>query len=185
MSAESDDADFVFYGTKLQAEEVTSRRHEFQKKDVSSAAGSKSLPVWKQVRCCLCSLHMECCREHAAMRGREPLLLQCDASTSCLNLACGWWRVPSKRRSEVAGRQYDDTEDNATDDVRAHVDFITGSGGHGGAAALPRRLHRRLVRGSLQQRRFGRGLGAGRLSVLPLGPRVRQVMLALVSRRNP
>jgi hypothetical protein len=51
MSADSEDADFVFYGTKLQAEEVTSRRHEFQKKDVSSAAGSRSLPVWKQVHC--------------------------------------------------------------------------------------------------------------------------------------
>lgn len=53
MSADSDDADFVFYGTKLQAEEeTTSRRHEFQKKDVASAAGSRSLPVWKQVHCC-------------------------------------------------------------------------------------------------------------------------------------
>ena len=51
MSADSDDADFVFYGTKLQAEEeATSRRHEFQRKDVASAAGSRSLPVWKQVR---------------------------------------------------------------------------------------------------------------------------------------
>jgi hypothetical protein len=50
MSADSDDADFVFYGTKLQAEEeAISRRHEFQKKDVASAAGSRSLPVWKQV----------------------------------------------------------------------------------------------------------------------------------------
>ena len=50
MSADSDDADFVFYGTKLQAEEeASSRRHEFQKKDVASAAGSRSLPVWKQV----------------------------------------------------------------------------------------------------------------------------------------
>ena len=54
MSADSDDADFVFYGTKLQAEEeATSRRHEFQKKDVASAAGSRSLPVWKQVYGCI------------------------------------------------------------------------------------------------------------------------------------
>lgn len=49
MSADSDDAEFVFYGTTLQQEDVTSRRHEFQKKDVANAAGSKSLPVWKQV----------------------------------------------------------------------------------------------------------------------------------------
>ena len=54
MSADSDDADYVFYGTKLQAEEeATSRRHEFQKKDVASAAGSRSLPVWKQVHGCI------------------------------------------------------------------------------------------------------------------------------------
>ena len=50
-----------------------------------------------------------------------------------------------------------------------------GGGGFGGAAAVPRCLHRRLVRGALQQRRLGRGLGAFRLPLLPLGPRLRQV----------
>lgn len=50
MSADSEDAVFVFYGTPLQQEEATSRRHEFQKREVSISAASKSLPVWKQVR---------------------------------------------------------------------------------------------------------------------------------------
>ncbi len=50
MSADSDDAEFVFYGTALHQEEASSRRHEFQKKDVFEAGGSKSLPVWKQVK---------------------------------------------------------------------------------------------------------------------------------------
>lgn len=57
MSADSDDAEFVFYGTALQQEEATSRRHEFQKKDVSDAAGSKSLPVWKQVHSSSSNVH--------------------------------------------------------------------------------------------------------------------------------
>ena len=49
-SEDSDDAEFVVFGTPLAAEETTSRRHDFQKQEVKNASANKSLPVWKQVR---------------------------------------------------------------------------------------------------------------------------------------
>ncbi len=52
-----------------------------------------------------------------------------------------------------------------------------GGGGLGGAAALPRRLHRRLERRALQYRRQRRGLGARRLPILPLGAHRREVSI--------
>jgi hypothetical protein len=212
MSADSDDADFVFYGTKLQAEEeATSRRHEFQKKDVASAACSRSLPVWKQVYGCISGTGAAraavpatvphagglCNTRPATLRhrGRRVSSTPCTKGTQETTYsahACHcrpWVSLHSACTMPICRMRWMRRGGSAPNLCGArHQLYFTlnssisvGGGGFRGAAALPWRLHRRLVRGALQQRRLGRGLGAFRLPLLPVGPRICQVSLLYVS----
>ena len=137
-----DEEDFCFYGTPIEDEQETARGA--RRKDVKDQATTRALPIWKQV-----PWQGGAGRSRAGQERAGAGLQGLELSARCRACVRGETALCKPSRGPSCGPPHHHT--------------LCAAGGHGraGPAALPRRLHRRLLGGVLQHSACGGWTVAG------------------------